>query len=58
MTKKIKEQRQKYAKNEEVAPARICKKTNNANMSNLAKKSNEAMNKTIVKNKASKRLHI
>ena len=58
MAKKIKQQRQQYAKNEEVAPARICKNTNNANMSNLAKKSNEAMNKTIVKNKTSKRLHV
>ena len=43
MTKKIKQQRQKYAKNEEVTPARICKKRNNANVSNLAKKSNEVM---------------
>ena len=38
MTKKSKQQWQKYAENEEVAPARICKKTNNANVSNLAKK--------------------
>ena len=38
MTKKNKQQRQKYANNEEVAPARICKKRNNANVSNLAKK--------------------
>ena len=42
----------------EVAPARMCKKINNANMSNLAKKNNEVVNKTIAKNKASKRLHI
>ena len=35
---KSKQQAQKDTKNDEVAPARICKKTNNANMSNLAKK--------------------
>ena len=58
MAKKIKQQRQQYAKNEEVAPASTCKKINNANISNLAKKNNEVMNKRIVKNKASKRLHI
>ena len=55
---KSKQQAQKDTKNDEVAPARICKKTNNANVSNLAKKNNEVVNKTIAKNKANKRLNI
>ena len=55
---KSKQQAHTVTKNDEVAPARTCKKTTNANMNKCEGKHNEAINKTIAKNKASKRLHI
>ena len=55
---KSKQQAQTVTKNDEVTPARTCKKATNANMHNCEGKHNEAINKTIAKNKASKRLHI
>ena len=55
---KSKQQAQKATKSDEVTPARTCKKATNANMNNCEGKHNEAINKTIAKNKASKRLHI
>ena len=55
---KSKQQAQTATKNDEVTPARTCKKQKYANVNNREEKINEAMNKTIVKNKTSKRLHI
>ena len=55
---KSKQQAQTATKSDEVTPARTCKKATNANMNNCEGKHNEVINKTIAKNKASKRLHI
>ena len=43
---------------EEVTSAKTCKKEKNKKVSILAKTNNEAVRKTIAKNKASRELHI
>ena len=51
---KSKQQAQTATKNDEVTPARTCKKATNTNVNNCEGKHNEAINKTIAKNKSSK----
>ena len=56
-SKYIQAKRQKPTRDEKVAPARACK-TNNANVSRLPKKTNEAIDKTIAKNNTTEQLYI
>ena len=51
---KSKQQAQTATKNDEVTPARTCKKATNTNVNNCEGKHNEAINKTIAKNKVNK----